>query len=319
MGALNQSSCSIRELFSQDVDFLAAVHLAVMARPKNSTSIAQPVKDLLESGSVGELRLRPVVGAYERNLLRIAVVGVESPGASNLMLVPFELDSQVELEGGLLALRHARELSGNYGISLSQVIGPDRQSKWDDILQEAGFIRLTNLVYMTRTVCNDTANVSRRLLEGDQRWVTYSVEAEPLFCEAIGRSYVQSMDCPELTSVRTVQQSLSSHRAVGVFDPATWFVLDDGHQPQGVLLLSKVCREPVMEIVYMGVSQPARGSGIADLLMDHALHITAEHATSLILAVDVRNEPAKRLYARWGFVEIARRAAWIANMCGIGR
>ena len=116
-----------------------------------------------------------------------------------------------------------------------------------------------------------------------------------------------------------MQQSLSSHRAVGVFDPATWFVLADGDQPQGVLLLSKVRREPVMEIVYMGVSQLARGSGVADLLMDQALRITAAKATSLILAVDARNEPAKRLYARWGFVEIARRAAWIATMCSIGR
>ena len=277
------------------------------------------MQDLLESESAGELRLRPVVGAYQHNILRVAVVGVESPGASNLLLIPFELDGQFELEGGLLALRRARELSGNYGILLSQVIGPDRESKWDVILQEAGYIRLTDLVYMTRSACYESRNSSQRRLGRDQRWVTYSAEAEPLFCEAIGRTYVQSMDCPELTNVRTVQQSLSSHRAVGVFDPATWFVLADGDQPQGVMLLSKVRREPVMEIVYMGVSQLARGSGVADLLMDQALRTATANTTNLILAVDARNEPAKCLYARWGFVEIARRAAWIANLCCIRR
>jgi GNAT superfamily N-acetyltransferase len=320
MDAQTDSSWSFRELCPDDADFLSALHLAVMSRPKVAQSIAQPVEDLLESQSSGRLRLRPVVGAYEHDDLRVAVVGVESPGASNLMLVPLELvDGQAVLEGGLPALCRARELSNAYGVSLTQVIGPERASRWDFVLEEAGFVRLTDLVYMTRSVCNVTTTSHPRTLGNDQRWVRYSAESESLFCEAIGRSYMQSMDCPELTNVRTVPQSLSSHRAVGVFDPATWFVLVKGDEPHGVLLLNKVRREPVMEMVYMGVSQLARGSGVADLLMDQAIRTTAAYAKSLILAVDARNEPARRLYVRWGLVEIARRAAWIANLCAVGR
>lgn len=249
----------------------------------------------------------------------MAVVGVESPGASNLFLIPFELDGQAQLQGGMLSLRSALELSTNRGIRLSQSIGPEHPSKWDAVLRESGFTRLTHLIYLTRKVANMPSKSGRFQLACGQRWLTYSAQTESLFCEAIAQSYVQSLDCPELTNVRTARESLSAHRAVGEFNPASWFVLVAGDQPQAVLLLSKVRRESVMEIVYMGVSQLARRSGVADLLMDQALRAAASHASNLILAVDVRNTPAIRLYTRWRFVEIARRVAWIASPYSIER
>lgn len=319
MGAFDRSSLTIREIGVGDADFLSALHLALSARPRPGHSIAKPVQDLLESASAGEMRLRPVVAAFERGRIRTAVVGVESPGASNLILIPYELDGEAELEGGLQALRHVEELSWEYGVRLSQTIGPERASKWDVVLRESGFTRLTHLIYLSRSVEGARANDTRVQPGPNRRWITYSAEFEPVFCEAIAQSYVQSMDCPELTSLRTPQASLSSHRAAGVFDPAMWFVLVEADRPMGVLLMSKVRREPVIEIVYMGVSQLARGRGVADLLMEKARRTACENAASLILAVDDRNEPAKRLYARWKFIEIARRAAWIASPHGIGR
>jgi hypothetical protein len=36
-------------------------------------------------------------------------------------------------------------------------------------------------------------------------------------------------------------------------------------------------------------------------------------ARSLALAVDQRNTPARKLYARWGFIEFAARDAWIVT------
>jgi ribosomal protein S18 acetylase RimI-like enzyme len=133
-------------------------------------------------------------------------------------------------------------------------------------------------------------------------------------------SYVNSQDCHELADIRTPHQALLTHRASGSFDPARWFVLCDQARPMGILLLSMIPRVSVMEIVYMGVSQPARGRGVAGLLLEKALHVASRaKADNLILAVDARNEPARRLYARWNFRDVARRTAWIANLCAVER
>ena len=309
---------SVRELFPGDDDFIAALNLAITSCSKLSDFATPAVRDLLDSQSVCGLRVRPVAGTYEHNILRLAVAVVESPGTSNLFLLPFELASDAGHAGGLAALQFALKRSKEYGVSLSQVVGPEKESNWDVVLEEAGFSRLTELVYMSLLPnCDDGKIVEPRA--GNGSWITYSNQTEPLFCEAIERSYVASMDCPEIAKMRTAQQSLMSHRAVGIFDPAKWFVLREGDRPLGVLLLNRVRNERAMEVVYMGVSQAARGKGVGDLLMQRALSLSARESTSLILAVDSRNDPAKQLYARWGFVEIARRAAWIASACGVGR
>jgi GNAT superfamily N-acetyltransferase len=309
---------TVRELSHDDDDFIPALSLAITSCTGDSQSVAPTVRDLLQNESVGGLRLRPIIAAYAQNILHLAVVAVESPGASNLFVLPFDLASTLSHEAGVLAVELALKRSQDYGVSLSQVVGPHGESNWDAILEQSGFTRLTNLIYMARSIHIENA----RVLEPcghNGRWVTYSAEAEPLFCEAIERSYVQSMDCPEIANMRTARQSLLSHRAVGNFDPAKWFVLSEGDRPQGVLLLNRVCNEPLIEIVYMGVSQVARGRGVGDALMRKALRVAEANSMRLILAVDARNEPAKRFYVRWRFAEIERRAAWIASACGIGR
>lgn len=308
------SKWSIRALTPADDEFVPALHLAVTGTYSHGGRDAPEVRSLLASESPDGLRLRPVVAAFRDGALCNAVVGVESPGAANLLLLPFHLDHPRDHDGRLMALRHARELAHEYGVLLSQVIGPQCTSNWDVVLVESGFTRLTELIYMTRMNGGMVGDV--QLERGRElNWVTYSSESELLFCEALGFSYEDSMDCPELSKVRTVRQSLDGHRAVGMFDPEKWFVLTEGERSLGVLLLSKVRGEAVMEFVYMGVSQLARGRGVGDLLMQHAVRLAACEATSLILAVDARNEPARGLYTRWGFAEIARRAAWVASAC----
>ena len=64
----------------------------------------------------------------------------------------------------------------------------------------------------------------------------------------------------------------------------------------------------------MGVAQVARGTGVADALLQRAVQTAADVSlTTLALAVDERNTPALRLYRRWGFVDTGVRDAWIAS------
>jgi ribosomal protein S18 acetylase RimI-like enzyme len=75
-----------------------------------------------------------------------------------------------------------------------------------------------------------------------------------------------------------------------------------------------VLRRPSLEVVYMGVSAHARGRSIGNALLARAVDACERRQCErIVLAVDRENEPAVRLYARWGFAEITRRRAWIAS------
>ena len=107
---------------------------------------------------------------------------------------------------------------------------------------------------------------------------------------------------------------LAGHRVAGAFDPELWSVAVREAQPVAVLLLSRLARQEAVEIVYMGVAQVARGTGVADAVMRRAVEAAGRvGANTLALAVDLRNTPARKLYGRWGFVEFADRDAWIVT------
>ncbi len=178
-------------------------------------------------------------------------------------------------------------------------------------VRASGFRYLTRLLYLRRTVGPAVSGLGPA---GDLRWVTYGADQDELFADAVERTYAQSLDCPELTGVRPMSDVLAAHRAAGVFVPTLWSVALRRDEPVAVLLLNRLPRQPALEIVYMGVAQVARGTGVANDVLRRAVDAAGgSGATSLALAVDQRNAPARRVYTRWGFAEFAARDAWIVT------
>jgi ribosomal-protein-alanine N-acetyltransferase len=65
------------------------------------------------------------------------------------------------------------------------------------------------------------------------------------------------------------------------------------------------------EILSIAVAVPHRGQGLARKLLDvHMGRLAAYGTSSLFLEVDERNEPARRLYAGFGFREVGRRESY---------
>lgn len=298
-----------REILPSDPQYLDALQLALTSQPRREASHDPSVLELVSQGET-RAAIRPVVGSFAHRELAYAVAGVEA-GGSVLLLIPFELvDPALAVEPIRLGLTLARCNS----VSFAQVIAPSVPSKWDDMLSEAGFSWLTELVYLTRSIEKALPANHASTAAADLTWRTYSDQTAARFQEAVERSYEGSMDCPELLGLRSSRQSLDSHRAAGSFDPQFWFLLECAGEPLGVLLLARLRREPLIEVVYMGVTQAVRRNGVANILLEKAVQTASTQNANLILAVDVRNTPARRLYGRWGFEIIARRSAWIAKL-----
>jgi len=143
----------------------------------------------------------------------------------------------------------------------------------------------------------------------------YSSETHGDFARVIQASYQQSMDCPALNGMRSMDDVIAGHRATGDFDPSLWWVLCDAAEPVATLMLSPVTQGTSMELVYLGLTLPVRGKGIGDVLMQQALAISARRGReTLSLAVDSRNQPALRLYYRHGMRRIGSRVALLRNL-----
>jgi ribosomal protein S18 acetylase RimI-like enzyme len=128
------------------------------------------------------------------------------------------------------------------------------------------------------------------------------------FTSVLQRTYEGTLDCPELNGVRTLDEIITGHRAEGKFSPDRWWLALHEDRPVGVVLLAELLDGLSWDLSYLGLAPEARGRGLGRALLDHALHFAREHlATRLILSVDGRNEPARRLYRAAGFTEFESR------------
>ena len=294
---------------------MAALHRA-LDRPIPGTvgAVDPQVAQLLKASQFGSQDIDRLYGAYVGGALASVALAVASPGSAALVFVPSDPPGETGLSATVDALCAVRDRSLGDGIKLLEVLTDRDAVRLSGALSSAGFFRLTRLVYLLRgcDVSPPTGDLQRRL-----EWVTYSPSRRSLFEEAIVQTYAQSLDCPELTRTRSIEEVVDGHRATGGFDPDLWSVATRDGCPVGVCLLNRVLGQSALEIVYMGVSPGARGTGVGDAMLARTLGRARESGVMAVaLAVDERNGPARGLYARWGFVGVDVRDAWIASSVG---
>ncbi len=128
------------------------------------------------------------------------------------------------------------------------------------------------------------------------------------FIPALARSYIGTMDCPEMSDRRTPEEALISHQNTGEFSPHRWWVFSDGTRDVGILLMNLHSDQNVWEVVYVGVDPDARGLKYGDSILRFGLQAAQKAGVlGVMLAVDTRNTIARKIYAKLGFESIARR------------
>ncbi|MFW6032063.1 MAG: GNAT family N-acetyltransferase [Phycisphaeraceae bacterium] len=240
---------------------------------------------------------------------RAAVMLVRCPGRSGMLfLSPASSWPDGEVVASLV--RTACMAQSPSAVRLIQSLLDPHQARTRRALKQAGFSELATLVYMQRPA--EPRDASLRFSDPAVRVHHYSEETRELFEQAILASYEQTRDCPGLLGLRTIEDIVAGHQASGEFHPELWHGLTCEGEPVGVMLLSDVPHCDALELVYLGLAVRYRGQGIAKRLLEHAISTAAAWGrSSLMLAVDRANEPARRLYEELGFEATGRKEALI--------
>jgi len=238
------------------------------------------------------------------------VLAVPSPGRT-AMLFSSPPRSRADIEAQAPLIDHACRSLADENVQLAQVLLDPGDRLARDAFVAGGLHDLALLGYMERAVPARGQAAAPTWPDGVTA-TRYTDADEAALREVLTASYVATLDCPGLRGLRHTDDILAGHRATGEFDPDLWTLLRDGDRPIGALLLNPSAATHTVELVYIGLAQPSRNTGLGRLLLRHGLRLIAGRSESTItLAVDESNAPAVRLYRREGFRRALRRRALI--------
>ena len=232
--------------------------------------------------------------------------------------------------------------------TLVQALLEPREKDVAAALAKSEFISLGELAYLRRPLSGPkadpeagfvpewTGGIQIRSMAELLREGRSPNDVDALLGEALERSYEDTLDCPELCGMRNLENVIESHRSVGEYDPSLWWLVFNAAGPQGCLLLSVVPEQDSVELVYIGLSPAVRGKGLASNLMGSGIAalyrgsvtgtaagvqarpagvgVQVRGTGGLTCAVDMRNQPALRLYQRLGFVRTSLRLPWVKSL-----
>ncbi|MCH8252054.1 MAG: GNAT family N-acetyltransferase [Planctomycetes bacterium] len=310
--AIRNQEFDLVHLHSRHPRRVEALHLILGADAHVAGQPATTVSTLLAHVEQRSLRLDLVYGAFAGEALVSACAAIESPGRAAMVFFANDDGSEPAHGASVAALTALQSGAWGRSIALLEVLLAPQSSHLGRTLSEAGFRPLTRLLYLDLAVqAGDAPTIGPF---ADIEWTTYASSGERLFRDVLDATYVDTEDCRALAGLRSTTEILASHRASGVHDPNLWWVASRNGEPVGILLLTRLPPRDAMEVVYVGVTKPARGRGIGSAMVHKAIGVcAAEGVTTLTLAVDRANTPARRMYARFGFCESMKRDAWIAS------
>jgi mycothiol synthase len=229
------------------------------------------------------------------------------PGALGLAWPPRGESCEIEDNLTQVACDWLRES----GVKVCQAFGTSLERSGMAPLERNGFKCVTQLVYLRRDVDLDSGWDIEPQLHVNCSPGTGSLTQEQQ--DALLASQEDTLDCPELNGLRTPEEVLSSYFPGNQSNNCWWLTNGVEDKPVGVLLFDKGPEPSVLELSYLGLIPSARGRGLGGTALAHANRIAGESGYCFVsVTVDARNEPALRLYQRYGFVETERRDVYLA-------
>jgi GNAT superfamily N-acetyltransferase len=224
--------------------------------------------------------------------------------------------------------------------ALAQSLLEPRETEAIAAFTAAGFTKLGELAYLRRVGIAPAPsqvhwpdNVTLECVAGLMARGQTDAHIADLLKRALTESYIDTQDCPELCGLRSVDDVLASHRAVGRYDPSLWWIVRLDGRAEGCLLFNVCPEHESVELVYLGLSPALRGKGLGSILLNMGLRRVLGAARpeesggqpgepsrcvvgpgGVTCAVDTRNAPAMRLYRAAGFQRFAVRVPMVLGL-----
>ena len=300
------------EITRADASLEEALRLQLQALPEFERSAR--IKQLLESRQKRTVSIDDCLICRKGNRIVGVLLLVSQPDgtvyvwpAETLGGLPPDVDSEIRRA----LYQEAVSVVDAPGIWIGQSLLETNQTEQSREFSEHGFPRLTDLVFMSRSV-EDTPNAppagdtSSDSVWGSEPFDEATNAAD--FAVLVERSYENTCDCPELNGTRDGWESLESHRQAGSYNPWRWRLFRQDGRPAGLLLLTEHPPDSVWEVVYFGVAPEFRGMGFGKRILESGIALAQKSGIQeIVLAVDVRNLPAIRLYKELNFCQFDRR------------
>lgn len=198
------------------------------------------------------------------------------------------------------------------GVRLAQSLLEPEQPAIRRVVSSLGFTHVGNLTYMRRDWKPLPVEQSAYTLPQGVEMSSWRLGDDEDLKTALERTYVDTLDCPELCGLRTMQDVLESHRGAGRWRPELWWILRHEGRPEGVVLINEFPEQGHSELVYLGLGPELRGHGLGGVALRRGMRALRECACrDVTCAVDERNSPAMALYRAHGFVPFAQRVALV--------
>lgn len=283
----------------------AALRLILQHLPTNEREAR--LAAALQLAERGELDPTGILVIRHQEKVAGAILCQSIAGAGGLLWPPQLMPSSWQSEGEDQLIRHAAHWLQQRGARLGQALLASSEAHLGQALERNGFVHITRLSYLRHAL---------RHLPSEDHQLTfqpYDRCERQLFHQTLMRTYEDTLDCPEVNGVRTLDEVLAGHRAQGVFDPGRWWLVREREQTAGVLLLMDMPEWSAWEVAYIGVVPEARRRSVGRAMLLHALiEARAAGAPWVTLSVDDRNFPAMQLYRSLGFEVYDQREVYLA-------
>ena len=179
--------------------------------------------------------------------------------------------------------------------------------------RRAGMFYLTKLIRMEKHLTRPNPNSIAAKPPPKLTITPYQQIPLDQWTDLLEQTYVDSKDVPEVTTLRSTQNTLRGYMANRTPGVETWFVVHCHGKPAGCLILSRHYH-PAGEISYLGLAPSFRSQGYSFGIMQFAIDWMAKQkCTKVALAVDCRNQVAMNVYQKWGFQATISYHAWVAS------
>jgi ribosomal protein S18 acetylase RimI-like enzyme len=263
--------------------------------------------NFLRLAASGEIDPQGVFVLRTRRGVAGSILAVPVPGAAAILWPPVSIPDQQAPQREDLLLQHACNWLRQRGVKVAQALLGSEEAHLGGPLGRNGLPHVTDLFYLQHDLRVLPAVPPLR-----SRFSAYDPHHPEEFHATLLQTYEETLDCPEMTGARNIEEVIAGHQAQGEFDPNRWWLARCEGEPVGVLLTLRVPESGDHEVAYMGLVPRARGRGLGRELLAQALgEARRARAPRVLLSVDGRNGPARRLYERVGFSVLETRAVYL--------